>query len=204
MRRGETPLAIAPLVDDRASFRLDTNARDPEREIAVSFVASDPEAWGGAPAGDATSKPPPRSAQRAPGGQRRCCSWRSSWRAWQDPASSNPFAQDLVRPHIFLRLLFYPSKAFEQGWSGQVLDADDDHPVAGARLQLSTASFARSQVVAEATSDAAGRFVLSLADPKQGPMTLRVMASQHRPLEQRLERPAEPRDSGQAATACID
>ncbi len=47
-----------------------------------------------------------------------------------------------------------------QGWRGQVIDADERDPVAGARASVERRGFERTDVVARATSDAEGMFAL--------------------------------------------
>ena len=55
-----------------------------------------------------------------------------------------------------------------QGWTGQVIDADEDEPVVGANVAIERPGFERKDVLAHATTDDRGMFVLEPADSLPG------------------------------------
>lgn len=192
VRRGGAPVTVVPVTDDgRATLKLDAKMLGAAQQLTASFVASEP--WWRSPGALSIALPPaPRSVARsAPW-------WTVSllvvaffvWRAWQRPIRG-PRRQPSSKVSKNVPQVIVISDASEQrSWSGLVLDADDDRPVPNARVELRSVSFAESRVIADATTDPAGGFAFPDGVVISTPVTLSVTAAEHRPLEQRLERPA--------------
>jgi hypothetical protein len=112
------------------------------------------------------------------------------WRAWQRPVRGQRRPRSAKIPNNTPQVIVTSERTGQRSWSGVVLDADDDRPVANARVELRSVSFAESRVIAQTVTDLTGCFAFPENTVTTHPVTLNVTAVEHRPLEQRLERPA--------------
>lgn len=114
-------------------------------------------------------------------------------RGWQRPSRSRRALAPGERTHPGEPLLELVRVGAEQeGFWGAVLDAHDGQPVAGAAIVVTSPSFEAARVLAEARSDADGRFQLPplSARPAEG-STMQVTAEWHTTLSRPLPAPGE-------------
>lgn len=193
VQRAGAPVVVTPLRDNgKALLRLEANLLGAAQQVAVSFVPSEPWWLPETPLLVSLPETPHRIARTAPW-------WAASlllltffvWRAWQRPVPGRARLPKSIPSKNTPQVIVVSGQQPQRTWSGRVLDADDGRAVPNATLKLNTVSFAEHRQLAETTTDSTGWFAFGETAGSPHAVTLSVTAREHRPLEQRLERPAE-------------
>jgi 5-hydroxyisourate hydrolase-like protein (transthyretin family) len=192
VQRAGQPVVVKPLAENAtATVRLESQLLEPGHSVTVSYVPNEP--WWRA------TGPLEVSLPATPRGVAHSAPWWTAslllvaffvWRAWQRPVRGRARQSETDTKKNDAQVIVMSDPGPQRVWSGHVLDSDDERPVPNAVLRLSRASFSETQLLAETTTDRSGAFTFVEQEAAGPGVTLSVSAPTHRPLEQRLERPA--------------
>lgn len=117
------------------------------------------------------------------------------WRRPPKPKHAEP--ERAPKPPGHAEIVVVASTRGARGWRGKVIDAHDGGPLAGIEVSVSRPTFEATGVLATATTDEAGAFVLELdgggAGGASNEATLRAEGALHAAIEQTLPPPGEVR-----------